>query len=59
MADDKTKQDARDRNQVSADDDYRVAYFAKHHKITVEQAKKLIKEYGNDRARLERAASQL
>ena len=34
MADDRTKKDRRDRNQVAADEDYEVRYFAKSAGIT-------------------------
>ena len=34
MADDKSKRDSRDRDRVSADDDYEVQYFAKKVGIT-------------------------
>jgi len=35
MTDDKTKRDFRDRDRVSADEDYEVRYFAKQHRISV------------------------
>ena len=59
MPDDKSKKDYRDREELSAEDDYEVAYFAKRHKLTTEQVKQLIKEHGNDRVRLEHAASKM
>ena len=40
MADDKTKTDARDRARVAGDQDYEVDYFAKHHGISIEEARK-------------------
>ncbi|WP_366664460.1 DUF3606 domain-containing protein [Mesorhizobium sp.] len=59
MADDKTKRDFRDRDCVSADEDYGVRYFAKQHRITPEQVRELIGEHGNDRKTLEREARKL
>ena len=59
MADDKTKRDFRDRDRVSADEDYEVSYFAKQHRISPEQVRDLIKEHGNDRKTLEREARKL
>jgi hypothetical protein len=56
MADDKTKRDFRDRDRVSADEDYEVEYFAKKVGLTVQQVRELIKKHGNDRATLEREA---
>lgn len=58
MADDKTKQ-GRDREQVSAGENYEVQHFAKKHGITVEQARELIERHGNSREALDRAAEQL
>ncbi|MER9829145.1 DUF3606 domain-containing protein [Mesorhizobium sp. M0134] len=59
MADDKRKRDFRDRNRVSADEDYEVEYFAEQNGITPDQARQLIKTHGNDRARLTEAAKTL
>ena len=59
MADDPKKQDNRDRSRVAAGQDYEVAYFAKRHKLTTEQAEKLIREHGNNRVALEQAAQNL
>jgi hypothetical protein len=59
VADDKTKRDFRDRNRVSADEDYEVRYFAKQHRITPDQVRELIVAHGNDRKKLEREARKL
>ena len=59
MADDKSKRDFRDRDRVSADEDYEVRYFAKQHRITPDEVRKLIETHGNDRRRLEREARKL
>lgn len=59
MSDDEGKRDFRDRDRVSADEDYEVRYFAKQHRITPEQVRDLIKEHGNDRKLLDREARKL
>jgi hypothetical protein len=59
MADDKSKRDSRDRDRVSADDDYEVQYFAQKAGITPQQVKDLIAKHGNSRATLEREAKAL
>ncbi|RWH73409.1 DUF3606 domain-containing protein [Mesorhizobium sp.] len=59
MSDDEGKRDFRDRDRVSADEDYEVRYFAKQHRITPEQVRDLIKEHGNDRKLLDREVRKL
>ncbi|RUU98595.1 DUF3606 domain-containing protein [Mesorhizobium sp. M6A.T.Cr.TU.017.01.1.1] len=59
MADDKTKRDFRDRNRVSADENYEVEYFALEMGITPDQVRDLIRTIGNNRAALTQAASAL
>lgn len=59
MADDKTKRDFRDRDRVSADEDYEVRHFANKVGLTVQQVRNLIKQHGNDRKTLEREAEKL
>ncbi|MDX8495146.1 DUF3606 domain-containing protein [Mesorhizobium sp. VK22B] len=59
ITDDKSKRDFRDRDRVSADEDYEVRYFAKQHRITPGQVRELIGEHGNDRKVLEREARKL
>jgi hypothetical protein len=59
MADDKTKQDNRDRLRVAGEQDYEVEYFARRHNISIERAKSLIERYGNDREKLDREASRI
>jgi hypothetical protein len=56
MADDKAKRDFRDRDRVSAEDDYEVEYFAQKNGITPQQVRELIRKHGNSRAALEIAA---
>ncbi len=51
-ADDKSKTDNRDRGKVAGGEDYEVQHFAKEAGISQEQARELIKAYGNNRATL-------
>jgi hypothetical protein len=59
MADDKSKRGGTDRRTVSGSQGYEVDYFAKKQGITKAQAEKLIREIGNDRAKLDAAAQRL
>ncbi|CCV15463.1 DUF3606 domain-containing protein [Mesorhizobium sp. STM 4661] len=59
MADDKSKRDFRDRDRVSADEEYEVEYFANKVGITAEQVKELIARHGNERETLEREAKAI
>ena len=59
MADDKSKQDKRDRSRVAGDEDYEVRHFAQEAGISMDQARDLIARYGNDRATLMREARKL
>ncbi|RWL42261.1 MAG: DUF3606 domain-containing protein [Mesorhizobium sp.] len=59
MADDKSKRGARDRDRVSAEEDYEVRHFANKVGLTVQQVRDLIKQHGNDRKTLEREADKL
>ena len=54
MADDKTKQDGRDRSGVAGEEPYEVAYLAQKHGISREKAQELIDRHGTDRAILDR-----
>jgi hypothetical protein len=54
MADDKTKTDTRERNQVAGGEDYEAQYFARRHGIGVEQARSLIDKFGTNREVLAR-----
>ena len=56
MADDKAKRDFRDRDRISAEDDYEIEYFAQKNGITLQQVRELIRKHGNSRAALEIAA---
>jgi len=59
MADDKSKKGGADRRQVAAGEGYEVSYFARKHKISRDEAEALIKRVGNDREKLNAAASKL
>ena len=59
MADDKTNRGGQDRSRVSGQQGYEVDYFAPKHGITNDQAEKLIKEHGSNRATLDAAAEKL
>ncbi|MDX8525138.1 DUF3606 domain-containing protein [Mesorhizobium sp. MSK_1335] len=59
MADDKSKRGGRDRDKVSAEEDYEVRHFANKVGLTVQQVRELIKQHGNDRKMLEREADKL
>ena len=59
MADDKTKRGGSDRRRVAAGEGNEVGYFARKHGISRGEAEKLIKRVGNDREKLNAAASKL
>lgn len=59
MADDPRKEDNRDRSRVSGSEDYEVRYFAEQNGISTEQARDLIRRFGNDRETLNREAQKL
>jgi glycerol-3-phosphate dehydrogenase len=52
MPDDKSKTDNRDRGRVATGEDYEVQYLAQQTGLTSEQARTLIRRYGNDREKL-------
>jgi hypothetical protein len=59
MADNKSKRGGQDRSKLAVGEGYEFGYFARKHKITREQAEKLIKQVGNDREKLKAAAERL
>ena len=59
MPDSKKRRSGPDRRKVAAGEPYEVGYFAKEHDITRDQARKLIRQIGNDRDKLNEAASRL
>lgn len=58
MADDKSKKGSGDRQRVASGEGYGVGYFARKHGLTKQQATELIARVGNDRAKLNEAASK-
>jgi hypothetical protein len=56
MADDHSKTGKQDRDRVAGDQDYEVRRLANEAGVTPEQARQLIKAYGNDRDKLMQAA---
>jgi hypothetical protein len=59
MADDKRKNDGRDRSRVSGSDDYEVEYFARETGISRDDARALIARHGNQRDVLLQEAMKL
>lgn len=59
MADDKTKVGRQDRARVASSEPYEVAYFARKHGISTEDAQRIIKRHGPDRDAADKAASRL
>jgi len=59
MPDNKDKRGAPNRREVAGGEGYEVEYLAKKHGLSVEQAQALIKQHGNDRAKLDAAAKKL
>jgi hypothetical protein len=59
MPDSKRKLTASDRQKVANSEPYEVGYFARKHNISREQARELIRQIGNDRDKLNVAASKL
>ena len=59
MADRKSKRGKADRRKVAKGEGYEVAYFARKHGITRDQAIRLIDRIGNDREKLNKAAAKL
>ena len=59
MADNKSRRGAADRRKVAAGEGYELNYFATKHNITREQARNLIAKVGNNRDKLNAAASRL
>ena len=59
MADDKLNTDIRDRIKVAGGEDYEIDYLVEKAGITREQARELIKRYGNNRETLMKHAKNL
>ena len=56
MTDDKKLRGEADRSRVSGSEPYEVEYFAGKHNITMERARAIIREAGNDRAKADELA---
>lgn len=59
MPDSKSNRGGGDRKRVAAGEGYEVNYFASKHGLSAQQARDLIKRVGNDRDKLNDAASKL
>ena len=59
MEDNKSQTDSRDRSRIAGEQDYEVQYLMKQTKISAEQARDLIKRFGNNRETLVREARKL
>lgn len=59
MPDGKRKRGALDRRMIANNEPYEVEYFARKHDVSREQARELIRQIGNDRDKLNAAASKL
>ncbi|SCW76045.1 Protein of unknown function [Rhizobium mongolense subsp. loessense] len=59
MADDKSKRGKPDRSRVAAGEPYEVNYFARKHRISKEQAEKIVKKHGRDREAANKAAEKI
>jgi glycerol-3-phosphate dehydrogenase len=52
MPDDRNITDGRDRSRVAAGEDYEVDYLVEQTGLTAEQARTLVRRYGNDRQKI-------
>ena len=59
MPDSKKRRGGSDRRKIATGEPYEIGYFAKKHDITRDQARELIRQIGNDRDKLNEAASRL
>lgn len=59
MADDKAKKGQQDRSRVAAGEPYEIAYFARKHGISAEDARRIIMRHGSDRDACDKAANRL
>jgi len=53
MADDKNKQDGRDRSRVSGSEDYELQHIAEKLNVSTEEVRKAIEQVGNSREKIE------
>jgi hypothetical protein len=59
MSDDLSNRGSQDRARVSRSEPYEVGYIAEKHRITMDQARELIRKHGNNRAVLDAEAVKL
>ncbi|WKA26521.1 DUF3606 domain-containing protein [Bradyrhizobium roseum] len=59
MSENERKRKGSDRRKAANSEPYEVDYFARKHNISREQARDLIRQIGNDRDKLNAAASKL
>jgi len=59
MADDVSNDGAQNSARVSGEQSYEVSYFADKHRITMQQARELIRKHRSNRAMLENEAAKL
>ena len=59
MADDKSVTTSGDRKRVAGDQGYEVSYFARKHGLSAEDARTLIRRFGNDRTKLNAEAKKM
>ena len=59
MREDKTKTGVGDRTQVAGEQNYEAVRFARHHGISVEQARNLIGKFGDNKQVLDREGWKL
>ncbi len=58
MADDKSQRGGPDRSRVSAEEQYEVAYFAKKHGVSQDEARRIIQQAGPSRAKADELAER-
>lgn len=59
MANTQSKRGIPDRRTIANNEPYGIEYFARKHDISREQARELVRKIGNDRDKLNAAASRL
>lgn len=59
MPDDTSNRGAQDRARVASDEGYEVRHFAERHRISEQEAQRLIEQHGNNRQELDEAAQAL
>ena len=59
MADDKKERGAADRRWIASGRPYELAYFARKHRISRDQARRIIERWGPDRDKANRGAERI